>query len=247
MKPLVIINGDDFGMNERCSRAIAQAFALKLITDATVMANGAYAAEAAALARQKGFFDRLGIHFNLTEGVPLTKDICRYPDFVRNGRFHKQYDWQQPLSPGEQDAVCLELSAQAKRLEQLGIALTHADSHHYVHTARYMLPLVLCVCRAHGITKIRLCRNLGEGVDAPYAAAVNEEIRRQGFVTTAYFASLRRLGGTAVADNTELLVHPDYDRNGVLIDRAGTKDDIPFGAALTGLPSGVKLTSYTML
>ena len=52
MKPQVIINGDDFGMNERCSRAIAQAFALGLITDATVMANGAYVEEAAALARR---------------------------------------------------------------------------------------------------------------------------------------------------------------------------------------------------
>lgn len=245
MKPQVIINGDDFGMNERCSRAIAQAFALGLITDATVMANGAYVEEAAALARQEGFLDRLGIHFNLTEDKPLTQEICRCAQFVRDGRFHKDYDWQQSLSAREQDAVCRELSAQADRLAQLGIVPTHADSHHYIHTARHVLPLVLRVCRAHGIRKIRLCRNLGDNIDAAYAAEINAEIRRQGFVTTAFFASLRRLGGADVMDNTEILVHPDFDGNGVLIDRAGVKDGVPFGAPLENLAiSRFALTGY---
>ena len=83
----VIINGDDFGMNERCSKAIAQAIEKGLITDTTAMANGEWLDKALALARDNGFADRLGIHLNLTEGKPLTEAICRYPDFVTNGAF----------------------------------------------------------------------------------------------------------------------------------------------------------------
>ena len=72
---MIIINGDDFGMNRRCSTAIAAAFDKGLITDTTMMANGDCFEYAVALAREKGFFDRIGIHFNLTEGTPLTKGI----------------------------------------------------------------------------------------------------------------------------------------------------------------------------
>ena len=37
----IIINGDDFGMTESCTGAIAAAFGRRLITDTTMTANGA--------------------------------------------------------------------------------------------------------------------------------------------------------------------------------------------------------------
>ncbi len=55
----VIINGDDFGMNKRCTLAIAQAFGEGLITDTTIMANGELFDYALSLARQQGFSDRI--------------------------------------------------------------------------------------------------------------------------------------------------------------------------------------------
>ena len=248
MKRAVIINGDDFGMNRRCSKAIAQAFAEGLITDTTMMANGDYVPMAIKLARESGFVSNIGIHFNLTEGKPLTEDICQCPKFVLNGRFHKNYSWEQPLTAFEQQAVFLELSAQVERLLGEGVVLTHADSHHYIHTAKYLLPPVLRVCRKFGIEKIRLCRNLGDGVDEEYAASVNSEIRRQGFITTSYFGSFRRIGNAEIPESCEILVHPDYDREGVLIDRAGMRDGHPFGKplnALKAIPFG--LTSYALI
>ena len=40
MERYLIINADDFGMNESCNRAIVLAFQKGIITDTTLMANG---------------------------------------------------------------------------------------------------------------------------------------------------------------------------------------------------------------
>ena len=45
----VIINADDFGLNEHCSLAIAEAFKKGLITDTTMVANGEYFDDAVAV------------------------------------------------------------------------------------------------------------------------------------------------------------------------------------------------------
>ncbi|MBQ1453116.1 MAG: ChbG/HpnK family deacetylase [Ruminococcus sp.] len=92
MTKQIIINADDYGLNERNSKAIAQAFENGLITNTTVLANGEYLDEALALAREKNFFDKLGVHLNLTEGEPLTEDIKSCPRFVSGGVFNKVYN-----------------------------------------------------------------------------------------------------------------------------------------------------------
>ncbi len=226
------INGDDYGMTESCSRAIAEALARGLITHATVMATGEWFDEAAALAAESGFCDRLGIHFNLTQGRPLTRDICGVKAFVRDGCFHKDY-LRQPrqLSEAERRAVLAELSAQVERLKRAGITPAHADSHHYIHTFLYLAPLVASVCREQGISRVRLDRTF----DTSSRPRVTEGRidngwwRKQGFVTTAHFGRMSDIVPGQVPDDTEIMVHPDYDKNGVLIDRTGMKDGFPAG------------------
>ncbi len=244
----MIINGDDFGMNGRCSRAIAQAMREGLITDTTMMANGAYFDEAVTLAHEQGFCDRIGIHFNLTEGAPLTDGIGKLHDFVRGGMFHKGYSRRpHPLIDEERELIYCELSAQVERLERAGITLTHADSHHYIHNFTYLAPIVAQVCREHGIRKVRLNRTF----DTPALPCITENRihnawwREQGFVTTEHFGRLSDIGDAALA-SLEIMVHPDFDRNGVLIDRTGIKDGLPVGVPLTDFLRGrsVVLTSY---
>ena len=105
------------------------------ITDTTMIANGACFEKAVLLAGKEGFLDRIGIHFNLTEGIPLTDGIRSIPDFVCGGAFCKAYVRDpRPLSEEEQNAVYAELTAQADRVVNAGICITHADSHHHVHT-----------------------------------------------------------------------------------------------------------------
>ena len=240
----IIINGDDFGMNEACSRAIAQAFRIGAITDTTAMANGAFFDEAIRLAFEQGFEDRIGIHFNLTEGVPLTDAIRHIPDFVRDGRFVKSYvNLPRELNGAERQAVYAELTAQGQRLQRAGITITHADSHHYIHNIEYLSGIVTQVCRDLGIGRIRLKRNVG------VAAGASEDRRywrAHGFVTADFFCRLSDAFYGTASDTVEIMVHPDYDRDGRLIDRTGMKDGTPVGKAL--LPPdpsrGITMMSY---
>lgn len=242
---MVIINADDFGMNASCSRAIAEAFKKGLVTDTTMMATGDHFDEAVILAKEQGFSDRIGIHFNLTEGVPLTEDICRLADFVRDGRFCKGYDRNKPLDDREEQAIRTELGAQVARLKNAGIGITHADSHHYLHNAPYLAPIFVRVCKEHGIEKLRLQRNLG----TDESSGINAFYREQGFGTTEYFGRLRDIEKSDIPDNTEILVHPDFDRDGRLIDRRGMEGGYPVGVPLPDLKEryGVDLGSYKIL
>ena len=131
----IIVNADDFGLNEHCSKAIAETFEKELVTDTTMMATGEYFDEAVALAKERGFIDKIGIHLNLTEGVPLTSEIKQCPRFVTDGRFNKQYDRTKRLTPEEKDAIYKELTAQVrKRCRQRASPSPMPDSHHHIHT-----------------------------------------------------------------------------------------------------------------
>ena len=71
----VIINADDFGHDVATSDAIMQAFRSGYITQATVMVNMPDCERAVNEAKTASFGDRIGIHINLTDGVPLTEPI----------------------------------------------------------------------------------------------------------------------------------------------------------------------------
>ena len=186
----IIINADDFGLNEHCSKAIAQAFREGLITDTTMMATGEYFDEAVELAKEQGFIDKIGIHLNLTEGEPLTEDIKNCPRLVTDGRFNKQYDRTKKLTKEELSAIYKELTAQVEKIQNAGIKITHSDSHHHIHTGIFVAPIALKVCKEHGINKMRLHRNLGQinAIKRYIKNGFNHWLRKQGFITTEYFA-----------------------------------------------------------
>ena len=113
------------------------------------------------MAKQYRLTDRIGVHFNLTEGLPLTIGIMSIPLFVKDGAFHRAF-LRQPreLNEAERQAVFAELCAQAERIRRAGVAITHADSHHYLHTYRALAPIFAAVCHHCGINSIRLNRTL---------------------------------------------------------------------------------------
>ncbi len=232
----LFINGDDYGMNRSCSRAIAEALGRGLIDGTTMMANGEYFDEAVKLSFERGFQDKIGVHFNLTEGRPLTTEITKITAFVRDGVFHKEYICSsRPLKNDEKNAVYSELSAQAERIKKAGINVVRADSHHYIHTIEHLAPIIARVCREQGIRQIRLNRTF----DTPERPAVtvgrinNDFWRKNGFDTTDYFGRLSDLK-LGIADGcTEIMVHPDYDKKGNLIDRTGVADGFPKGGPLS--------------
>ena len=152
--------------------------------------------------------------------------------FVRDGVFHKEYIRSpRPLTEFEKNAVYSELSAQAERIKQAGINVVRADSHHYIHTIEHLAPIIARVCREQGIRQIRLNRTY----DTPEHPVITEGRisnnfwRENGFITTENFGRLADLQSGIVRGYTEIMVHPDYDKSGELIDRRGTDGGVPFG------------------
>ena len=243
-----IVNADDFGLNKTVSRAIAEAFKNGLITDTTIMANGEDFDGAVKLIEDYQLENNVGIHFNLTDNEPLTEDIKYCRSFCENGVFHHKNNRLKPLSRFEKQAVYEELTAQAKRVREAGLVISHADSHHHIHTAIFISPIVLRVCKETGINKIRLHRNIGN--IHTYKKVVknlyNKSLRKKGFITTDYFGSLMDLAENTIPDNLEIMVHPDYDKNGVLIDRREFIDNMPAGVPLLNVAEkyGISLKCY---
>ena len=141
------------------------------------------------------------------------------------------------LSDKEKSAIYKELSAQVEKVEKAGIKITHADSHHYIHNAPFIAPIAEKVCREHGITKIRLQRNWGKMSDEDKNTAnkYKDRISSEGFITTEFFGRLSEAESSGIPDSIEFLVHPDFNRNGELIDRHGIKDGFAFGGAIPDL------------
>lgn len=242
----VIVNADDYGLNEHCSRAIAEAFERGIISDTTMVANGDYFDGAVLLSIEHKFDNKIGIHFNLTEGTPLTENIKKFASFTENGRFHNRINRLKPLSKAEKVAVYEEFSTQITRIENAGIKITHADSHHHIHTAPFIAPIVIRVCREHGVKKIRLHRNIGNisAIKGLIKKLYNKMLHKNGFVTTKLFGSLEDVEKIGLFDNLEIMVHPDFDKNRVLIDRKDEVGGYPVGRELKKTDENITLIGY---
>lgn len=223
----IIINADDFGLHRSCSEAIIEAFGKKLISSSTMCANGRYFNEASKLAKESDLTDMIGIHLNLTEGEPLTDGMKKDPMFCdESGLFHNNINRLKPLTKSQRAHLSEELAAQIEKMRSNGFSVTHADSHHHIHTGIFISPVCLEVLKKYGIKIIRLHRNIGH--IALYKRLMkrlyNHYLRRNGFQTVDFFGSLDDFTHTPATDSNclyEIMVHPDYDDTGKLIDKTG--------------------------
>ena len=225
----MIINADDFGLNRRCTDAICEAFVKGYITDTTFIANGdAYEYSIECISKYN-LEDKIGIHFNLTEGIPLTEDIKACDMFCIDGKFKGRINRLKILNKKEKEALYLELSAQIEKLENSGVKLNHCDSHHHIHTGFFIMPVVLKVCKKHNINKIRAHRNIGKiSLYKRIGKYIyNLILKLKGFKTTKYFCFDSDLDNKDIPSDIEIMVHPDYDIDHKLIDiRVWSEDNV---------------------
>lgn len=233
----MIVNADDFGLTESCTRAIAEAFRQGLISSTTACANGEAIEAAYQIAVENDFLRCVGIHINLTEGSPLTEEMKTDPFFCENGVFRGRIN--RLKKPSKQTLAHLEAEviAQIERLKAIGFPISHADSHHHIHTSVFLIGTIEKILKRYGITKIRLHRNFG--AIRFYKKIVknrfNKGLQKNGFVTTqkmGSFADLQAMPEIAKAYLTEIMVHPDFDRDGILVDRVDEIDGCPVGKPL---------------
>lgn len=227
----MIVNADDFGLDGNVNRAILECFARGYCTDTTIMANMPGFEEACELAHERGLAQRVGIHFVLTDGLPLTDGIRRCPRFCgENGAFSlrkRPHVWR--LSAAEAHALRQELAAQVTACRRRGLPVSHADSHEHVHEEWGIASVVMRLCAEHAIPHVRIARNCGPRRSLAtwtYRKLANLRLRRSGLAWTNYFGSvedylhlLARKGVTPRTQDAEIMIHPVYDSTGVLVDR----------------------------
>lgn len=209
------------------------------------MANMPSFAAAAAIARECDLQDRVGVHLNLTEGLPLTEPIRRSRRFCDgDGQMSHRTGTIWLLTPDQARAVAAELAAQIEAVLAEGITPSHLDSHHHIHTHWPICAIVMRLASYYRIPAIRPARNCVPGLlpKRLYKTALNKRLARAGFARVDRFGAAREAEHCKGSFQAlEIMTHPDLDAQGRLIDRttgAGPLEDVARDwRAMTGLIS----------
>ncbi len=230
MRRRLIVNADDFGLASSVSQGIIEAHQAGHVTSTTLMVNTPGTDEAVGLAEAN---QRLGVglHFNLTEGQPLT-DATSLVDARGNFLLRRSLLRRSALGRIDPADVVGELEAQLDRFSEFGIELTHLDSHEHVHMAPTLFRAMEPVLRDR-VPALRVVEpdGIGIGGGSPVsrgrvlALQISARLvrRRFGGLTNARLVSVHQLGldrawsresyrslvESVPADGvTELMVHP---------------------------------------
>ena len=225
----LVINADDYGIAENQTEAILVSFKKGIITSTTIMVNMPDFSRAVTRARECGVFDKVGLHLNLTEGIPLTEQIKNCPRFCSsdgkfNGVFHRSKWRRFFLSAEEKLAVAKEAEAQMRLYLDTGFPLLHLDSHHHSHTDPGIACVVLPIARRLGFHSVRMSRNMPRKnyglAKKLYKAFVNGIVCKLGFSTTNFFGSVAdfdfAVSRISPDCSAELMVHPSLQKYGRL-------------------------------
>lgn len=160
----IIINADDCGYSRIVNDHIESAIVGRKISSTTIMANMNDFDGAIGLYKSYNDSISFGFHLNLTEGHPLTYsqkllDIGFYKEeagaIVLNGNpFRRKF-----LDKQAREDIKKEVIAQAAKILDSGVKISHLDSHHFMHEAVFMIPLLPQICKEIGVNKVRNYRN----------------------------------------------------------------------------------------
>ena len=240
----LIVNGDDLGFTRGVNRAIMEAHQAKIVTSATLMAQGAEFDEAVRLAQSVPSLS-VGCHIVLIGGCPLLP-AQEVPSLVAEpatpGSFRSGWGvFVAAALSGRLMAkeIEAEATAQIRKLQQAGVAVTHVDTHKHVHIFPQVLQPLLRAAKACGvravrnpfepvelgllIQEIRLWpRWLGIGVLNAFAGTFRRMVKDAGMIspegifgvvaTGRLDTSLFRYMIEHIPQGTwELVCHPGYD------------------------------------
>jgi hopanoid biosynthesis associated protein HpnK len=156
----LIVNADDFGFTAGVNRAIVEAHTRGIVTSTTLMASGPAFNDAVRLAKETPRLD-VGCHLVLIDGEPVL-DAVRLPSITsRNSgtaRFRdglKSFAARALTSRFDPAEIEAETSAQIRKIQSAGIAVSHVDSHKHTHLFPAVLQPVLRAALACGVRAVR--------------------------------------------------------------------------------------------
>jgi len=162
----LIVNADDFGLTTGVNRGIVESHQNGIVTAATLMTCGSGFEQAASLAKDLPRLS-VGCHVVLVDGTPVV-DPARIPSLVTLSsstsstssppRFRDSLmNFAMAATAGRlnEDEIEAEITAQIRKLQSAGVAVSHLDSHKHTHMFPTVLRGMLRAARACGVRALR--------------------------------------------------------------------------------------------
>jgi hopanoid biosynthesis associated protein HpnK len=229
----LIVNADDFGLTRGVNQAIVEAHGHGIVTSATLMANGQAFEDAIQSAKSASRLS-VGCHVVLLDGTPVLgggQTSTLSDKKARDGRFYESLSgFAMRAVWGGIDAAEIEaeVTAQIRKLQAAGVAVSHLDTHKHTHIFPPVLRPLLRAARACGVPAVR---NPFGRLHISIVAKRPGLWKRYSQVTV-----LSRLGRTFRRSVTDAgMLTPDGT---VGIVTTGTMDDSLFKGIVDSLPEG---------
>jgi len=241
MKQL-IINADDYGLEENINQGILQAFTDGLVTSTTVLANGpAFLPGIEDLRKHPDL--GVGVHLTLVNGQPLSplEEVTTLVD--KQGFFPSDYGHFFSLFLRGRislEEIKKEWRKQISRLKEQGIEPTHLDSHQHLHIFPGLVDVAIELAKEFGLKRIRfpkegflfqgggipsLGRFFSRNLLSAVAAFSQRKLEREKILTPNYFYGML-WGGSLEEDKLksilqllpeegvcEIMVHPGLNNH----------------------------------
>ncbi|MBI4852800.1 MAG: ChbG/HpnK family deacetylase [Acidobacteria bacterium] len=157
MKKLLIVNADDYGQATGINIGIIEGHLRGIITSTTIMASGRALND--GLARLKDTPNLgLGCHLVLIGEEPVAKASQIRSLVNSKGEFPKtltDFMWLMTSGQAKYSEIVTELRAQLDKLFNLGLTISHCDSHKHSHAHPKVLDAVIQVVEEYKINYIR--------------------------------------------------------------------------------------------
>jgi predicted glycoside hydrolase/deacetylase ChbG (UPF0249 family) len=159
----LIINADDFGLTAGVNRAILEATTQGVVTSTTLMASGPTFDDAVSLSRSVPQLG-IGCHVILAGAHPCPMlPGSRIPSLVQSApskcsHFHKSltgFAKRALTGKLDPDQIEAEATAQFRKVQSAGIAMTHFDTHKHTHLFPQVLRPLLRAARTCGLAALR--------------------------------------------------------------------------------------------
>lgn len=156
----IIITADDFGLTEGINKGIIDAFRYGIITRTSLLPCAMAFDHAVALAKQNPGLN-IGVHLTLVGETPVSS-----PDKIRslvdsNNIFYKDHQvflLKYFLKKIKLEEVYYEFEAQIKKILDVGIIITHIDSHQHLHVLPGVFQETIALAKKFKIRNIRIIK-----------------------------------------------------------------------------------------
>lgn len=217
----LIITCDDCGLSEGINVASAALHEAGIATTASVMTNFPAAQHAFDLFARYPTLE-LGVHLNLTDGLPLTRPVSPSAITQRDARFRRKGALHlRALFPTGRfrSLVEAELRQQIEVFFSAGLQPKHLTTHQHFHVLPALRDLVLDLAREYDVPWVR-AHNLGAGVvpHNPFYRPQSSNPAYEDIAMPDYLVGIKwwvgrspqRLAGllAALEGAVELVIHP---------------------------------------